>query len=140
MSRDVQVSAGAVYDLGLHVVWCPKYRRPVLQGRTASRLRELIDAKASQNGWRIVACEIMPDHVHLFVKTGPKDSPAHVANQFKGYTSRILRDEFPHLRSRLPTLWSKSYFAATVGAVSAATVQRYIDTQYERPWRKERGR
>ena len=82
----------------------------------------------------------MPDHVHLFVKTGKKDSPAHVANQFKGYTSRILRDEFPHLRSRLPTLWSKSYFAATVGAVSAATVQRYIDTQYERPWRKERGR
>jgi putative transposase len=78
--------------------------------------------------------------VHLFVETGPKDSPAHVANQFKGYTSRVLREEFPHLRSRLPTLWSKSYFAATAGAVSAATVQRYIDTQYERPWRKERGR
>jgi putative transposase len=140
MSRDAQVSAGAVYDLGLHVVWCPKYRRPVLQERVAARLRELIGAKAAEHGWRIVACEIMPDHVHLFVKTGPQDSPAHVANQFKGYTSRVLRGEFPHLRSRLPTLWSKSYFAATVGAVSAATVQRYIDTQYERPWRKERAR
>jgi len=140
MSRDVQVSAGAVYDLGLHVVWCPKYRRQVLGGRVAVRLRELIEQKAAGNGWRIVACEIMPDRVHLFVKTGPKDSPSHVANQFKGYTSRMLRDEFPHLRSRLPTLWSKSYFAATVGAVSAATVQRYIDTQYERPWRKEKAR
>jgi len=140
MARDVQVSAGAVYDLGLHVVFCPKYRRPVLQGRVAARLRELIDAKATEHRWRIMACEVMPDHVHLFVKTGPQDSPAHVANQFKGYTSRMLRDEFPHLRSRLPTLWSKSYFAATAGAVSAATVQRYIDTQYERPWRKERTR
>jgi putative transposase len=140
VSRDVQVSAGAVYDLGLHIVWCPKYRRGVLGGRVAERLRELIEQKATWNGWRIVACEIMPDHVHLFVKTGPKDSPSHVANQFKGYTSRVLREEFPHLRSRLPTLWSKSYLAATAGAVSAATVQRYIDTQYERPWRKEKTR
>jgi putative transposase len=138
--RDVQVSAGAVYDLGLHIVWCPKYRRGVLGGRVAERLRELIEQKATENGWRIVACEIMPDHVHLLVKTGPKDSPSHVANQFKRYTSRVLREEFPHLRSRLPTLWSKSYFAATVGAVSAATVQRYIDTQYERPWRKKKTR
>jgi REP-associated tyrosine transposase len=138
--RGMQISAGAAYDLGLHVVWCPKYRRPVLEGRVAARLRELIGEKAAANGWRVVACEVMPDHVHLFVKTSPADSPAHVANQFKGYTSRVLRDEFPHLRSRLPTLWSKSYFAATAGAVSAATVQRYIDTQYERPWRKEKTR
>lgn len=136
----MQVSAGGVYDLGLHVVWCPKYRRAVLIGPVAARLRELIEAKAREHGWRIVACEVMPDHVHLFVKTRPKDSPSYVANQFKGITSRVLRSEFPHLRSRLPTLWSRSYFVASVGAVSAATVRRYIDTQYERPWRKERAR
>ena len=115
MARDVQVSAGGVYDLGLHVVWCPKYRRQVLSGQVGIRLRELIDAKAAEHGWRIVACEIMPDHVHLFVKTTPKDSPAFVASQFKGSTSRALRQEFPHLRSRLPTLWSRSYFAAIGG-------------------------
>ena len=63
-----------------------------------------------------------------------------MANQFRGYTSHVLRAEFPHLRSELPTLWSKPYFAAGVGAVSAATVQRYIGPQYERPWRKERSR
>lgn len=136
MPREVQVSPGGVYDLGLHVVWCPKYRRPVLVGDVAIRLRELIDAKCAEHGWRIVACEVMPDHVHLFVKTRPKDSPSFVANQFKGMTSRVLRQEFPHLRSRLPTLWSRSFFVASVGAVSAATVRRYIDTQYERPWRK----
>ena len=126
--------------MGYHVVWCPKYRRAVLTGPVKDRCEALIRAKAAEHGWRIVALEIMPDHVHLVVKAHPSDSPSRIANQFKGFTSRQLRREFPQLRSRLPTLWSRSYFAATVGAVSAATVQRYIDTQYERPWRKEKTR
>ena len=84
----------------------------------------------------------MPDHVHLIVKHEPKASASYVANQFKGYTSRVLREEFAHLRSRMPTLWSSSLFVASVGAVSADTVsadtlQRYIDTQWERPWAKK---
>jgi putative transposase len=137
---DVQVSAGRGYDLGYHVVWCPKYRRPVLTGAVAQRCEALIRAKCDEHEWRIVALQVMPDHVHLVVKAHPQDSPAHVANQLKGFTSRVLRTEFAALRSRLPTLWSRSYFVATVGAVSAATVQRYIDTQYERPWRKARAR
>lgn len=131
-TRKVRRFSGGVYDLGLHVVWCPRYRRRVLGGRVATRLDELIREKADERGWEIVACEVMPDHVHLFVKHDPKSSASYVANQFKGYTSWVLRSEFPHLRSRLPTLWSSSYFAATVGAVSANTVQRYIDTQWER--------
>jgi putative transposase len=125
-----------VYDLGLHVVWCPKYRRPVLGGRVAERLEELIRVRAHERGWEIVTLEVLPDHVHLLVKHDPKSSASHVANQFKGFTSRVLREEFPHLKSRLPTLWSSSYFAASDGAVNAATIQRYIDTQRERPWTK----
>ncbi|WP_433380502.1 IS200/IS605 family transposase [Streptosporangium sp. CA-115845] len=132
MTRQVRTSPGAAYDLGYHVVWCPKYRRPVLGGRVKDRLEELIHAKADEHGWQIVALEVMPDHVHLFVRPHPKNSPSYVANQFKGFTSHHLRAEFPHLRSQLPTLWSRSYFAATVGAVSAETVRRYIETQYER--------
>lgn len=97
------------------------------------RLEELIRAKADEHGWEIVALEVMPDQVHLFVKPHPKNSPSYVANQFKGFTSHHLRAEFAHLRSQLPTLWSRSYFVATVGAVSAETVRRYIETQYERP-------
>jgi putative transposase len=82
----------------------------------------------------------MADRVHLFVKHEPKASASYVANQLKGYASRVLREEFPHLRSRMPTLWSSSFFVASVGAVSADTVQRYIDTQWERPWaKKEKG-
>jgi len=140
MTRAVQVSSGGVHDLGYHVVFCPKYRRAVLAGTVAERCRELISEKCAERGWLIVALEVMPDHVHLSVKAQPKDSPSYVANQLKGFTSRRLREEFPHLRSRLPTLWSRSFFVVSVGAVSAATVQRYIDTQYERPWRKEKTR
>jgi putative transposase len=73
------------------VVWCPKYRRAVLAGAVAGRCRELISEKCAEHGWPIVALEVMPDHVHLLVKAGPKDSPAFVANQLKGFTSRRLR-------------------------------------------------
>jgi putative transposase len=77
----MQVSARSAYDLGLHVVRCPKYRRPALEGPVAARLRELTGEEAAANGWPVVACEVMPDHVHLFVKTSPADSPAHVAHE-----------------------------------------------------------
>jgi len=136
MVRKVTLGVGGPYDLGYHVVWCPKYRRKVLIGDVATRCEALIREKCAEYDWSIVALEVMPDHVHLFVKAHPKHSPSYIANQIKGVTSRRLREEFPHLRSRLPTLWSRSFFVASVGAVSAATVQRYIDTQYERPWRK----
>ena len=121
-------------------MWCPKYRRAVLRGRVGACCEELIRAKADEYGWRIVALEIVPDHVHLFVKAHLPGSPSRVASQFKGFTSRQLPAEFPNLRSRLPTLWLWSYFAATVGAVSAETVRQYIGTRNERPWRKERAR
>ncbi|GII56900.1 hypothetical protein Pth03_52890 [Planotetraspora thailandica] len=80
-----------------------------------------------------MALEVMPDHVHVFVKPHPNNSPSYMANQFKGFTSHHLRGEFGHLRFQLPTLWSRSYFVAMVGAVSAETVRRYLDTQDERP-------
>ncbi|EWS93511.1 transposase IS200-family protein [Streptomyces filamentosus NRRL 11379] len=139
VARKVRRFSGGVNDLGLHVVWCSKYRRPVLGDRVAERLDELIRQKAEERGWEIIALEVMPDHVRLFVKHDPKSSASYVANQFKGFTSRVLREEFPHLKSRMPTLWSSSYFAASVGAVSAATVEKYIDTQWERPWKKGDG-
>ena len=139
VTRKVRRFSGGVYDLGLHVVWCPKYRRPVLGGRVAKRLEELLRQKADERGWEAMGLEVMPDQVHLFVKHDPKSSASYVANQFKGFTSRVLREEFPHLRSRMPTLWSSSYFAASVGAVSAATVEKYINTQWERPKKKGDG-
>lgn len=80
----------------------------------------------------IHALEVMPDHVHLFVEADPTMGVAEIVNRFKGRSSNLLRKEFASLRSRLPTLWSRSYYAGTVGHVSASTVQRYIETQRER--------
>jgi len=122
-------NAGAVYSLKYHVVWCPKYRRPVLVEAIATRLRALIAEKASELAVEIHALEIMPDHVHLFVESDPTLCVAELVNRFKGFTSRVLRQEFPALKSRLPTLWSRSYYAGTVGAVSETTVKRYIENQ-----------
>jgi putative transposase len=123
----------AVHRVGLYLVWCAKYRRPVLEGRVADRLRSLIQAKCAERGWTVEALEVMSDHVRPFVRTGPGASPALVAHQCKGFTSRVLRAEFPHLRSRLPTLWSKSYLVASVGRLSEATIRRYIAEQTIRP-------
>jgi putative transposase len=123
VTGQVQVSAGGVYEFGYHVAWCPRYRRPVLAGRVAARCKEL-------------TLEIIPDHVRMFVRAHLSDSPSRIANQFKGLSSRRLRAEFP----QLPTLWSRPYFAATVGAASAETVRRHGGTQNQRPWQEERAR
>jgi len=119
----------AVYNLGYHIIWCPKYRRKVLTGDVAKRLRELLYEKASSIDMEIETLEIMPDHVHLFVKASPVDSPHFIVQQLKGYTSRILRTEFSQLRSRLPTLWTRSYYIESVGHISEDTVRRYIEDQ-----------
>jgi REP-associated tyrosine transposase len=137
VGRNVRVSPGGVYGLRYHVVWWPKYRRPVLTDLVKDRCAELICARAGDHGRRIEALEIMPDHVHLFATAHRGDSPSYVVNQVKGFISRMLREEFAHLRSQLPTLWSRSYFTATAAAVPAATVRRYLGTQYERAWRTE---
>ncbi len=122
-------NAGAVFSLKYHLVFCPKYRKPVLHDEIEKRLKELLYLKAEELGATIHALEIMPDHVHLFVESDPTKAPAHIAAQFKGFTSRVLRDEFPYLKMRLPSLWSRSYYMGSVGHVSAATVKKYIDGQ-----------
>ena len=125
-------TAGAAFSLKYHLVWCPKYRRPVLVGDVAARLKALLTEKAAEMGATLHALEVLPDQVHLVVASDPTRAPANIAAQFKGYTSRVLRQEFGSLRSRLPTLWSRSYFVSTVGHVSESTVKRYIETQWER--------
>ena len=119
----------AVHLLVYHLVWCPKYRRPVLTDGVAKRLRVLVSEVATAHDWSVIELAIQPDHVHAFVRCAPGDTPHLVVRTLKGRTSRALRQEFPHLRSRLPTLWTRSYFCATAGNVSAAAIQRYIAAQ-----------
>ena len=122
-------NASAVFALKYHLVFCPKYRRPVLTDRVAERLRAVIEATATELGVKVLAAEVMPDHVHLFVSADPTLAPAEIVGRVKGRSSRVLREEFPSLRSRLPTLWTRSYFAGSIGQVSEPTLRRYIEAQ-----------
>jgi putative transposase len=124
-----RVNAGSVFSLQYHLVWCPKYRKRVLIDALEKRLRELLHQKAKEIKAEIHALEIMPDHVHMFVESDPTMAPARLAAQFKGFTSHQLREEFPWLKSYLPSLWSRSYYIGSIGAVSEATVKRYIANQ-----------
>jgi putative transposase len=124
-----RTNAGAVFSLKYHLVWCPKYRRKVLVSPVDARLKELIGEVAADHEMTVHTVEVMPDHVHLFVEADPTLSVAEIVNRFKGRSSRVLRQEFASLRSRLPTLWSRSYYAGSVGAVSEAVVRRYIEAQ-----------
>lgn len=124
------VHYGGVCELRYHFVWCPKYRRKVLVDNVAQRLQELLHEAVEQFGGKVLELAIQPDHLHLFVQMGtPHLSPAQIAFHLKGYTSRTLRSEFPELRRRLPTLWSRSSYVGPVGQVSQETVERYIASQ-----------
>ena len=123
------VSKTCVYNLGYHLIWCTKYRRKVLSPKIELRLKELIRKKAEEIEVEIVEMETMPDYIHIFVKSKPTYSPHFRVQQFKGYSSRILREEFAELRSRLPSLWTRSYFCESVGCISADTIIRYIEKQ-----------
>jgi putative transposase len=122
-------NAGAVFSLKYHIVWCPKYRRSVLVKPVDSRLKGLLEEKAGELGMTIHTLEVMPDHVHLFIESNPTLCVAEIVNRLKGFTSHALREEFPFLKSRLPTMWSRSYYAGTVGSVSEAVVRKYIEGQ-----------
>ena len=122
-------STTTVYNISYHLIWCPKYRRKVLVIDVAKWLEELLLQKAHEIEVEIVQMEIMTDHVHLFVKTTPTNSPHFIVQQLKGYTSRILRQEFPSLKSRLPSMWTRSYYCESVGHISEETIRKYIEKQ-----------
>ena len=98
-------------------------------GEIAAELRSLLYRKAEELDVTIEALEIMPDQVHLFIESDPTEAPQRLANQFKGYTSRLLRLQFAELRSRLPSLWSRSYYVGSIGHVSEESVRHYIEMQ-----------
>lgn len=118
-----------VFNIGYHLIWCPKYRRKVLVGNVETRLKELLMEKADRISVSIEKMEIMPDHVHLFVKGDPTDSPSFIVGQLKGYTSHELREEFPELKKRLPSLWTRSFYCESIGHISEAMIKKYIDDQ-----------
>jgi len=118
-----------VYACHYHVVWCPKYRRKVLVGDVAERLKEIVHQVCNELEAEVEALEVMPDHGHLLVSADPQFGIHRLVKRIKGRSSRILRQEFPHLRSRLPTLWTNSYFVATTGGAPLEVIKQYVEDQ-----------
>jgi putative transposase len=118
-----------VYSCMYHVIFCPKYRRKVLVPPFDKALKKLIHEKQEEYGYSVVEMEVMPDHVHLLLDVNPKIGIVDVVTKIKGYTSKVLRETYPKLKSRLPTLWTRSKFISSVGAVSLETVKKYIEEQ-----------
>jgi putative transposase len=118
-----------IYSCQYHIIFCPKYRRHVLTDGVDVRLKELIEEKQDSYGYTVLGMEVMPDHVHLLLDINPKMGVYPVLSKIKGYTSHTLREEFPHLTTRLPCLWTNSNFISTCGSVSLETVKRYIEEQ-----------
>ena len=124
-----KTSKNVVYSCKYHIVFCPKYRRPVLVNGVDTRLKELVIEVCNQLSVDIIEMEIMPEHVHLLLEVHPQLGIHKVIKQIKGYSSRILRNEFPWLKSRIPTLWTNSYFISTVGGAPLAVIKQYIEDQ-----------
>lgn len=118
-----------VYSCQYHVVWCPKYRRKVLVNGVDTRLKEIIEEVCREYHIDLIEMEIAPNHVHLLLEVDPQFGIHKAVKQIKRQSSKILREEFSWLNSRLPTLWTNAYFVATVGKNPDMAIAQYIEAQ-----------
>jgi putative transposase len=117
--------------MNYHIIWCPKRRKPVLVGKVRDRLIEILKEVAREKSIDIIALEVMPNHLHIFISAYPSVAIHKIIKAFKGRSSNLLRKEFPFLL-KIPALWTHSYFVSTAGNISSATVQKYIEMQSKR--------
>lgn len=129
MAQSFKSNHNSVYSCKYHVVWCPKYRRKGLTGEIAERLKVLVQELAAESESEVLEIEVMPDHVHLLVEVPPHYGIAKFVRMCKGRSSRVLREEFPALKTRLLTLWTHSTFISTVGGAPLSLVKQYIQNQ-----------
>lgn len=118
-----------VYSCRYHVVWCSKYRRKVLIGDVKARLKDLVKQICQENQLDLLEMEVTPDHIYLLLEVDPQFGIHKAIKLIKGTTSRILRSEFKHLTTKLPTLWTNSYFVSTAGRVPLSAIKQYIESQ-----------
>jgi putative transposase len=125
---DYQRDEHRVHLIVYHLIWCPKRRKKVLVKDVAKDCKALIGEVCASQDWQILELAVLPDHIHLFVRARTTDSAADIVARVKGRTSHDLRAKYPHLL-KLPSLWTRSYFASTAGNISTETIKRYIDAQ-----------
>jgi len=129
-----------VYSCKYHIVWCPKYRRKVLVGNVEKRLKEIIQEVANEVNVEIIEMETDKDHIHILCEVDPQFGVNRFIKLAKGRSAKILREEFLHLKTKLPTLWTNSYFISTVGGAPLEVIRQYIENQQtsQRPKEKQK--
>lgn len=127
--KDLHSNHNVAYICRYHVVFCPKYRRKVLTTPIDERLKVILAEQSERWGQDLIEMAVMPDHVHLLVGCDPQFGIHRLVKLLKGHSSHALRAEFPSLKRRLPSLWTNSYFVATVGGVTLETLKRYVESQ-----------
>ena len=130
--RKYKSNHNLTYSCIYHVVFCPKYRRKVLVDGVDVRLKEIVAGLAEELRFEVTQ-EVMPDHAHLLIDCDPQFGIHKIVKRVKGRSSKLLRDEFPWLRSRIPTLWTNSYFVATVGGAPLSKIKEYVENQKWKP-------
>lgn len=138
MNMIYKINNNIVYSCKHHVVWCSKYRRKILTDGVDVRLKDLLLEYAKKISVDILEIEILPDHIHLLIEVDPQFGIHKAIKLLKGYTSKVLRSEFPFLRTKLPTLWTNSYFITTADSVSLETIKKYIENQKTSQRQKEK--
>ena len=128
-SSEYKYQPSLVFRCDYHIIWCTKYRRPVLEDPIAERLKVLIHEKQDEYGYEVHEVEVMPDHVHLVSGLFPQRAPNLIIGKIKGYTAHVLRKEFPRLRSRLPCLWTRGKFISSTGGVTLDVLKQYVESQ-----------
>lgn len=121
-------NGNAKFNISYHITWIPKYRKPIIVDSVEDRLKAIIIEKLNSIGINTIVIECMPDHVHLFIKSDPTTTISYIVKLLKGYSSRVLRQEFEHL-NKYKHLWASGYFCETVGNISEGIVIRYIQNQ-----------
>lgn len=127
--NELKHNTTSVVNINYHIIWCPKYMRKILVNGVDDRLKVILREIAEENGCHIDTMEVMSDHIHIFLRGNPI-IPIHlIVKNLKGKSSRILRQEFPHLKNRLPCLWTISYYCETIGCINEETIKKYIENQ-----------
>ena len=112
-----------------HIIFCPKYRRRILVDGIDERVKTLFEEFQDELGYKVLDLEVMPDHVHALLDIPPTKTISKLIGCLKGKIAHVLRNENPQLKTRLPSVWTRSYFVSTVGAVTLEVVKRYIENQ-----------
>lgn len=133
---DYRSNETTVFCCRYHVIFCPKYRRKVLIHGIDERFKEIVLSMQEEQNFKVLKMEVMPDHVHLLLDVDPTIGVNTLVGRIKGKTAHILCREYPEIRRRIPTLWTRSKFIATVGSVSLDVVKKYIEDQKSNEQRK----